>query len=105
MGQRGRGHCEIKMVSLFFTFGCFGASGFGRFALQFDLIVFDGRADEIFQGAVIYFVALEKIDGSPLVASEAGVEELAGIREVCAVGKGDLHFIFVGVGDGEHAVF
>jgi hypothetical protein len=49
-------------------------------------------------------VALEKIDRSPLVASEGRVEELVGIGEAGPVGKDKLHLIFVGVADGDHSV-
>src|ERR1700722_15622723 len=49
-------------------------------------------------------IALEKIDRSPHVALEARVEELVRIREARPVGKGKLHLIFVGVGDGDYSV-
>src|SRR5258708_16481 len=53
---------------------------------------------------LINLIALEKIDRSPRVASEARVEELVRIREVRPVGKGKLHLIFVGVADRDHSV-
>src|SRR6202521_3621906 len=53
---------------------------------------------------LINLVALEKIDGSPRVASEARVEELVRIWEARPVGKGKLHLIFVGVADRDHSV-
>ena len=58
-----------------------------RFLLQFGLIVSNGIADKIFQTALINLVALEKIDRSPLVASEARVEELLRIWEPRPLGK------------------
>src|SRR5216683_6941634 len=75
-----------------------------RFPLQFDLIVINGGTDEIFQSTLINLIALEKIDRSPRVAFEARVEELVRIWEARPVGKGKLHFIFVGVGDGDYSV-
>src|SRR6202023_4360058 len=42
-------------------------------------------------------MALEKIDRSPRVASEARVEELVRIWEARPMGKGKLHLIFVGI--------
>src|SRR4029077_15173269 len=53
---------------------------------------------------LIDLIALEKIDRSPRVASEARVEELVRIWEARPVGKGKLHFIFVGVADRDHSV-
>src|SRR5258708_19580019 len=53
---------------------------------------------------LINLIALEKIDRSPRVASEARVEELVRIREVRPVGKGKLHLIFVRVADRDHSV-
>src|SRR6267154_3221676 len=49
-------------------------------------------------------IALEKIDRSPRVASEARVEEVVRIWEARPVGKGKLHLIFVGVGDRDYSV-
>src|SRR3977135_3337883 len=70
-----------------------------RFPLQFDLIVINGGMDENFLSTLINLVALENIDRSPRVASEARVEELVRIWEPRPVGKGKLHLIFVGVAD------
>src|SRR6266481_2809082 len=53
---------------------------------------------------LINLIALEKIDRSPRVASEARVEKLVRIWEVRPVGKGKLHLIFVGVADRNHSV-
>src|SRR5882757_6920655 len=53
---------------------------------------------------LINLIALDKIDRSPRVASEARVEELVRIREVRPVGKRKLHLIFVGVADRDHSV-
>src|SRR6267378_1806760 len=53
---------------------------------------------------LINLIALEKIDRSPRVASEARVEELVRIREGRPVGKRKLHLIFVGVADRDHSV-
>src|SRR5258705_1758199 len=53
---------------------------------------------------LINLIALEKIDRSPRVASEARVEELVRIREVRPVGKRKLHLIFVRVADRDHSV-
>src|SRR6266404_7667027 len=53
---------------------------------------------------LINLIALEKIDRSPRVASEARVEELVRIRETRPVGKCKLHLIFVGVADRDHSV-
>src|SRR5580658_8199518 len=75
-----------------------------RFPLQFDLIVINGAKDEIFKTTLIDLIALEKIDRSPGVASEARVEELVRIREARPVGKGKLHLIFVGVANRDHSV-
>src|ERR1700722_20406688 len=49
-------------------------------------------------------MALEKIDRSPRLASEACVEELVRIWEARPVGKGKLHLILVGVGDRDYSV-
>src|SRR5258708_29230549 len=75
-----------------------------RLPLELDLIVVNGGEDEIFQSTLINFVALEKIDRSPRVASEARVEELVRIWEASPVGKGKLHLIFVRVADRDHSV-
>src|SRR6266404_9860080 len=75
-----------------------------RFPLQFDLIVINGGTDEIFQSTLINLIALEKIDRSPRVASEARIEELVRIWEARPVGKGKLHLIFVGVADCDYSV-
>src|SRR5690348_16703808 len=75
-----------------------------RFAFQFDLIVLDGRADEIFQSTLINLIALEKIDRAPRVSLEARVEELVRIRKECSVGKGKLHLSFVCVADRDDSV-
>src|SRR6202163_4483040 len=53
---------------------------------------------------LINLIALEKIDRSPRVASEARVEELIRIWEARPVGKGKLHLIFVGVADRDDSV-
>src|SRR5258708_3985770 len=53
---------------------------------------------------LINLIALEQIDRSPRVASEARVEQLVRIREARPVGKGKLHLIFVGVADRDHSV-
>src|SRR6266849_2563865 len=53
---------------------------------------------------LIDLIALEKIDRSPRVASEARVEKLVRIREARPVGKGKLHLIFVRVADRDHSV-
>src|SRR4029077_17863664 len=53
---------------------------------------------------LIDLIALEKIDRSPRVASEARVEELVRIWEARPVGKGKLHLILVGVADRDHSV-
>src|SRR6266436_8818166 len=53
---------------------------------------------------LINLIALEKIDRSPRVASEARVEELVSIWEARPVGKRKLHLIFVGVADRDHSV-
>src|SRR5207253_6934032 len=90
--------------SSLFTFMYFRSSTRRRFPLQFNLIVINGGTDEIFQSTLINLIALENIDRSPRVASEARVEELVRIWEVCPVGKGKLHLIFVGVADGDHSV-
>src|SRR6266404_4304041 len=82
----------------------FSSSTRRRFPLRFDLIVINGGTDEIFQSTLINLVALENIDRSPRVASEARVEELVRIWKVCPVGKGKLHLIFVGVADGDDSV-
>src|SRR6266481_2772172 len=75
-----------------------------RFPLQFDLIVINGGTDKIFQSTLINLIALEKIDRSPRVASEARVEEFVRIWEARPVGKGKLHLIFVRVADRDHSV-
>src|SRR5712664_1701848 len=75
-----------------------------RFPLQFHLIVINGGTDEIFKSTLINLIALEKIDRSPRVASEARVEELVRIWEARPVGKGKLHLIFVGVADRDYSV-
>jgi hypothetical protein len=75
-----------------------------RFPLQFVLIVSNGVTDESFESALIDLIALENIDRSPLVASEARVEKLVGVWEVRPVGKGKLHLILVGVADGDDSV-
>src|SRR5467141_2141507 len=75
-----------------------------RFLLQFDLIVINGGTNEIFYSTLINLIALEQIDRSPRVASEARVEELVRIWEARPVGKGKLHLIFVGVADRDHSV-
>src|ERR1700724_4517513 len=49
-------------------------------------------------------MALEKIDRSPRVASEARVEELVRIWEARPMGKGKLHLIFVGIADRDDSV-
>src|SRR5258708_17016136 len=49
-------------------------------------------------------MALEQIDGSARVASEARVEELVRIWEARPMGKGKLHLIFVGVADRDYSV-
>src|SRR4029077_6522070 len=53
---------------------------------------------------LIDLIALEKIDRSPRVASEARVEELVRVWEARPVGKGKLHLIFVRVADRDHSV-
>src|SRR6266403_1056077 len=75
-----------------------------RFPLQFHLIVINGGTDKIFQSTLINLIALEKIDRSPHVASEARGEELVRIWEARPVGKGKLHLIFVRVTDRDHSV-
>src|SRR5216684_2947126 len=75
-----------------------------RFPLQFDLIVVNGGTNEIFQSTLINLIALEKIDRSPRVASEARIEELVRIWEARPMGKGKLHLIFVRVADRDHSV-
>src|SRR5258707_7158584 len=75
-----------------------------RFPLQFHLIVINGGTDEIFKSTLINLIALEKIDRSPHVASEARGEELVRIWEARPVGKGKLHLIFVRVTDRDHSV-
>src|SRR6202035_1825855 len=82
----------------------FRSSARRRFPLQFDLIVLDGGTDEISESTLINRIALEKIDRSPRVASEARVEELVRIWESRPVGKGKLHLIFVRVADRDHSV-
>src|SRR5580658_7054413 len=74
------------------------------FPLQFDLIVINGGTHEIFQSTLINLIALEQIDRSPSVASEARVEELVRIWKARPVGKGKLHLIFVGVANRDHSV-
>lgn len=67
-------------------------SSTGRhFPLQFDLVVINGGADEIFQSTLMNLIALEEIDCSPRVATQARVEQLVRIREVGPVGKRKLH--------------
>src|SRR5262245_55983018 len=72
--------------------------------LRLRLIVRDGGADEGLQGALVDLVPLEEVDGAPLVAFEAGVEQLVGIGELRAVVEGELHLALVGVGDRDDAV-
>ncbi len=52
----------------------------------------------------INFLALEEIDRSPFVASEASVEEVVRIWKIRPMGKGNLHLVFVGIGDRDHSV-
>jgi hypothetical protein len=54
--------------------------------------------DKIFQGALIHLVTLVEIDGSPLVALQAGVEDLIRIGKACAVRERQFYLIFVSVG-------
>src|SRR5437016_5592789 len=82
----------------------FRSSTHRRFPLQFDLIVINGGTDEILQSTLINLIALEKIDRSPRVASEARVEELVRIWEARPVGKRKLHLIFVGIADCDYSV-
>src|ERR1700687_1175329 len=53
---------------------------------------------------LINLIALEKIDRSPRVASQARVEQLVRIWEARPVGKGKLHLLFVGVADRDDSV-
>src|SRR4029077_10783931 len=92
------------VVSRLFTFMYFRSSTRRRFPLQFDLIVINGGADEIFQSTLINLIALEQIDRSPRVASESCVEQLVRIWEARPVGKGKLYLIFVGVANRDHSV-
>jgi hypothetical protein len=59
----------------------FGSSTRRRFPLQSNLIVINGGTNKIFQSTRIKLIALEEIDCSPSVASEARVEELVRIWE------------------------
>src|ERR1700675_3066056 len=99
-----RAQSAHKDSSSLFTFICFRSSTRRRFPLQFDLIVINRGTDEIFKSTLINLIALEKIDRSPRVASEARVEDLVRIWEARPVGKGKLHLIFVGVADRDDSV-
>src|ERR1700704_4891084 len=84
---------------------CFGSRSRRRlFLLRFPaLIVLDSGTDEFFQGRPVHLVALEKIDRPSLVAFEARIEQLVGIRDVRALVKGQLHPLLVGVADRDDA--
>ena len=67
--SRQRGNQREKfMASCLFIFGYFRSSTRRRFLLLFCLIVIDGGADEIFQGALVDLVVLMNIDRTPHVA-------------------------------------
>ena len=76
---------------------CFRSRTRGRFFLRFDLIELNCGPDEILQSTSIDLIVLEKIDRSPLVASEARVEERVWIWKARSVGESKLHLILVGV--------
>ena len=97
-----------EAASRLFTFAGFRSAARGRllqFLLrQFGLIKSNSRTDEISQGRRIDLVTFEKIDRSPHFAFEARVEDLVGIWQRRPMSKGDLHLLFVGVGDRDDTV-
>src|SRR4029450_12732941 len=78
--------------------------GLGRLGLRLALIERDGGAHQSLQRALIDLVALEEVDRPSLVAFEARIEELVGIRQARAVVEGALPLPLVRVGDGDDAV-
>jgi len=60
--------------------------------------------NEILQSVLIDLIALEEIDRSLHFAVEVGVKEMVWIPEARSVGKGELHLLFVGVGDRNYSV-
>src|SRR5579872_360593 len=92
--SEGRRYERSRLQFLHFFFVISFLARGGSFLCWLGLIELDGGADEIFQAGVVDFVALEKIDGSPLVAAQPGVKELGGIGQAGAVGKSELHLIF-----------
>jgi len=68
------------------------------------MIAGHGSTDYIFQGALIDSVAFVEIDCSPLVASEASVEELVWIWKACALNKGQLDLILESGGHADDSI-
>src|SRR5208283_277751 len=75
-----------------------------RFPLQFAPIVIHRGTHQIFQRALINLIALEQIDRSPRVASQARVKKLVRIWQVRPMRKGKLHLIFVRVAHRDDSV-
>jgi hypothetical protein len=60
--------------------------------------VSQGSTDETLQRRRINLVAFVDIDGTPLIACKAGIEELAGIGKARALGESHFHLVLVRVG-------
>jgi hypothetical protein len=65
---------EKNMASYRFAFVCFRSRTCRRFLLRFGLIVINGGTDEIFEGALINLVTLEKVDRTSRITFEARVK-------------------------------
>src|ERR1700722_4399383 len=61
-------------------------------------------ADKIFQSALIESVALGKINRSPSIPIQAGVEELVRIGKACALSKGQFYLVLVSVAHADYPV-
>ena len=68
------------------------------------MIVSHGSADESLQSALIYFVALVKIDRSPFISTQAGVEELVRIWKASALIEGQFYLVLVSVAHADESI-
>ena len=68
------------------------------------MIVSHGSADEIFQSALIEFVALGEINRSPSISTQTVIEEFVRIWKACALIKGEFYLVLVSVAHADESI-
>ena len=68
------------------------------------LVQRDGLTYERLKRLLVEIVALPDVDGAPHASFEAGIEQLRGIRQRSALGKGDLHVRLVRLAGADKAI-